>query len=187
MAGLFYFIALAHTHAINTQDNPHRGLEKMTDAMPGLVGHLSTELMSMVQNYDEITHAAYPDVTVRVARKEAIIMDMADFIHEQVPFEYAQYAHQMGLKAGFARALGDYGRPNWMTFRALHKYAAAAGPTDYNLKHQIVRAFRSLKVRFPDNSVIAEHAATALPYLLANADAPLLSVVIAMKTELNIT
>jgi hypothetical protein len=143
-------------------------------------------LMDLVNEYDSITKDLMPNMAARVAKKEQVITEMSTFIKANVPLYLAVFSFLPGLRVGFARALGEAGIPGQFTFVALRAFTATAGPTDYNLKHQIVRAYRTLQQRFPTNTDIAVQANADIEHLSFNADKELLDKIAAMKTELGI-
>lgn len=145
-----------------------------------------TPLVTLANTYDAITDTTYPDETTRVAAKENLVAEMASYIQQNVPLVVGFYATTLGLRAGFARAAGNQGHPETIVFSLIHKIAESSGPTDYNLKNQVVRAWETLFERFPTHAIIGREAARDLRYLNDHADAPLISNIERMKSQLGI-
>jgi hypothetical protein len=149
-----------------------------------------TTLLALADTYDAVTDNLWPDETTRVARKEALVADMAGIIEKHVPLGFAAHARTLGLRAGFARAIGEHGKAIPIMFACIHKIATWTQPTDdnLNLKNQIIRAYGTLLTRFPDaKAQIAAAFQADLPHLSDHADNPLTANITKLETALGIT
>jgi hypothetical protein len=108
-------------------------------------------LITMAIAYENTNKTAFPDMTTRVARKEMLVQQMSDYIKQNVPLNLVHFAYLTGLKAGFARAIGEAGDSDLIQLMALVAVPAGASPTQYNLKWQVVGAYRNLSIRFPND------------------------------------
>jgi hypothetical protein len=144
-------------------------------------------LLAFANAYNMTNNTTYPVMAERVARKESLIANMASEIEGHIPLALAPFAFSMGLRAGFSRSIGETADPHFGVFGALAQFAATAGPTDYNLKHQVVRAYLDMAARFPSQSrTIATAVKGALPVLTTHADGPLTTRINLLKSGLGI-
>jgi hypothetical protein len=144
-------------------------------------------LWDLARAFDEINPQTFPDLPTRVALKESLIQQMADMIVGRgIPLTVIFSVEDPGLKAGFVRIIGETADAIHFLV-ALEWVSAATGPNDWNLKWQVVRAYRQFNLRFPNDPTIPASATTSLEFLTVHADAALLEGIAAMKTELGIT
>jgi hypothetical protein len=146
-------------------------------------------LLGISQTYDAVTDQTNPNMVQRIALKESLVAQMASQINGgQVSFVLAPFANTVGLMAGFSRAIGETATPHFGTFGALLQFANSSMPNQYNLKWQIVRAWRTMFERFPQQSaMITTAAARCIPSLSNAADKPLQGAIAAMVAQLGIT
>jgi len=145
------------------------------------------ELMDMANQYNAITRESIPNMTERVAAKEELVAEMSAYIQDNNLLLLGVLAFNPGLRAGFARAIGEAAVPGQIVYVALRAYTATTGPKDYNLKHQIVRAWSTLHDRFPDNPDIARQVEADLRHLEFGADQCLLDTIGELKSTLGIS
>ncbi len=144
------------------------------------------DLVFAAFDFDLINPETHPDVVARVALKETMIAQMAEMIiNSNVPLLFIYRVTDNGLKAAFLRVVGEHGHPAHF-LPAIEKITMETGPFDWNLKWQILRAYRAMHVRFLTDSTIVASATKMLSTLEINADAALLAGIAAMLTVLGI-
>jgi hypothetical protein len=127
-------------------------------------------LWAIARTYDDITPENHPEQTSRVKLKEHLIEEMANIIrHRHIPLTYVFRAPDNGLKVGFLRVIGEQGDPLHF-LSALEWIAQESNPEDWNLKWQVVRAYRQMFLRFPDNQDIITSAKNSIAFLAVGAD-----------------
>ncbi len=131
------------------------------------------ELIQTAHVFDSITDLTHPDQTLRIALKETLIERMAGLVMDNaIPLIFIQYATDNGLRAAFLRVVGEQGRPaDFLSF--MENIAAQTGPTDWNMKWQIIRSYIAMHLRLPNDPSIVASAVSILPAVSANADAAL--------------
>jgi hypothetical protein len=140
-------------------------------------------LLGMAFQFDKINPQTSPNMLQRIAAKEALIEKMAKIIVRlDIPLLLAFVAPDHGLKAAFTRAIGETGELNLLG--ALEKIASDTKPEiqDLNLKWQLIRAYRFLNFRFPEDSeAIVISARSIIDDLSNGADAPLIAGIAEMR------
>lgn len=143
-------------------------------------------LWSLAFQFDQITPENHPDQVLRIALKERLIKDIAHKIRERhVPLVYVFRAQDPGLRVGFLRVIGEHADPVHF-LSALEWIAQESGPQDWNLKWQLLRAYRHMFLRFPTDATIVDSASVSLQFLSIGADAALTGGIADMKKKLGI-
>lgn len=151
-------------------------------------------LFLLAYEFDQINPSLFPDQTVRVSLKEDIISRMSKIIiSTKIPLSFiGDVMSNTGLKVAFIRAIGESApndeAPNLLSF--IEEIAIMSGPEDWNLKWQIVRAYRTLHRRFSDQEIVTSALATSgrkIAHVLKDhEDASLTAGVAAMEEALGI-
>jgi len=144
-------------------------------------------IIRLAVEFEQLTPENHPDQVGRVSLKEEMIVEISSLIHRHhIPFILLAHSPGHGLKAVMLHLLAENGNVDHLDLVEIVAKGTEAGQPGANLKWQVIRAYRNLHIRFPDEPQIAISAANILSILSDGADAALLAGIASMKEKLGI-